>query len=65
VRAAEASGGLFPRYVQVNGQPGAMVYDDAGRLIGVLVFDVADGQIQTLRAIVNPDKLRHLRHISS
>jgi RNA polymerase sigma-70 factor (ECF subfamily) len=65
VRAAEASGGLFPRYVQVNGQPGAMVYDDTSTLIAVLEFDVADGHIQTLRAIVNPDKLRHLRHISS
>jgi RNA polymerase sigma-70 factor (TIGR02957 family) len=59
-RAAEPFGGWALSQVQVNGQPGAMVRDPAGKLIGVVVLDIADGQIQALRSIVNPDKLRHL-----
>ena len=31
-----------------------------GRLISVTILDIADGQIQGVSAIVNPDKLRHL-----
>ena len=37
-----------------------MVSDAAGKLIAVEVLDIADGHIQAVRAIVNPDKLRHL-----
>jgi RNA polymerase sigma-70 factor, ECF subfamily len=44
----------------VNGQPGARVLDGEGRLISVMVLDVAEGQVQAVRSIVNPDKLRHL-----
>jgi RNA polymerase sigma-70 factor (ECF subfamily) len=44
----------------VNGQPGARVLDREGRLISVMVLDVAEGQVQAVRSIVNPDKLRHL-----
>jgi RNA polymerase sigma-70 factor (TIGR02957 family) len=61
-RAAEPFGGWALSQVQVNGQPGAVVRDPAGKLIGVVVLDIADGQIQALRSIVNPDKLRHLDH---
>jgi RNA polymerase sigma-70 factor (TIGR02957 family) len=60
MRAAETFGGLFTRQVQVNGQPGAMVSDAAGKLIAVVVLDVADGHISAVRSIANPDKLRHL-----
>jgi RNA polymerase sigma-70 factor (TIGR02957 family) len=60
LRAAEAFGGWSLSQVHVNGQPGAMVSDAAGKLIAVMVLDIADGHIQALRAIVNPDKLRHL-----
>jgi len=38
---------------------GSPVYID-GRLIGAVCLDIADGQVQTVRSIVNPDKLRHL-----
>ena len=31
-----------------------------GRLISVMSLDIAEGQIQGVSAIVNPDKLRHL-----
>ena len=60
MRAAETFGGLSLRQVQVNGQPGAMLSDATGKLIAVQVLDIADGHIQAVRAIVNPDKLRHL-----
>jgi RNA polymerase sigma-70 factor (ECF subfamily) len=45
---------------QVNGQPGAKVLDPGGRLINVLALDIADGQVQAVRSVINPDKLRHL-----
>jgi RNA polymerase sigma-70 factor (TIGR02957 family) len=60
LRSAEPLGGLFIRQVQVNGQPGALVSDAAGKLTAVVVLDIADGHIQAVRAIANPDKLRHL-----
>jgi len=59
-RAAVRIGGVSLRPVEVNGQPGAMSFDPDGKLINVLALDIADGQIQAVRSIVNPDKLRHL-----
>ena len=52
--------GLTSRRQEVNGQPGALLLDREGRLIGVVILDVAEGQIQGVSSIVNPDKLRHL-----
>jgi RNA polymerase sigma-70 factor (ECF subfamily) len=48
----------------VNGQPGAVSYDGEGRVVNVFVLDIADGQVQTVRSIVNPDKLHHLGTVS-
>jgi len=45
---------------QVNGQPGVIALDADGKLAGVLAFDCLDGQVQAIRSVVNPDKLRHL-----
>jgi RNA polymerase sigma-70 factor (TIGR02957 family) len=59
-RSAARFGGVSMRPVDVNGQPGAMTFDPEGRLINVLALDIAGGQIQAVRSIVNPDKLRHL-----
>jgi RNA polymerase sigma-70 factor (TIGR02957 family) len=59
LRAATRSGITWRRQ-EVNGQPGALFLDREGGLIGVLVLDVAEGQIQGVSSIVNPDKLRHL-----
>jgi len=53
-------GGFISRREEVDGQPGALVFDREGRLIGVMILDVAEGQIQAVSSIVNPDKLRHL-----
>jgi len=44
----------------VNGQPGAVAYDPQGRVASVFVLDIADGVVQTVRSVVNPDKLQHL-----
>jgi RNA polymerase sigma-70 factor (ECF subfamily) len=45
---------------EVNGQPGAIFRDRDGKVLYVLALDVLDGQIQTIRSVSNPDKLRHL-----
>ena len=45
------------RVVEVNGQPGAICIDGDGSVIGVMALDIADGRIQGIRSIVNPDKL--------
>jgi RNA polymerase sigma-70 factor, ECF subfamily len=45
---------------QLNGQPGAILRDRDGNVLSVLTLDVLDGRIQTIRAVVNPDKLGHL-----
>jgi RNA polymerase sigma-70 factor (TIGR02957 family) len=44
----------------VNGQPGLVTYDAEGRVAGIFAFDIADGLVQTIRSVVNPDKLQHL-----
>jgi RNA polymerase sigma-70 factor (ECF subfamily) len=59
-RAAARIGGVTLQAAEVNGQPGALVLDPEGGLVNVLALDVADGQVQAIRSIVNPDKLRHL-----
>ena len=59
-RFAARAGGFTFRRVEVNGQPGAMVLDAQDRLLGVLALDIADGQVQAVTSVVNPDKLRHL-----
>jgi RNA polymerase sigma-70 factor (ECF subfamily) len=48
------------RYAEVNGQPGALYLDHDGRPVAVVSLDIADGLVQTLRTVTNPDKLRHL-----
>ena len=52
--------GIVIHPAEMNGQPGALFFDPAGRLVNVFVLDIAGGQIQTIRSIINPDKLRHL-----
>ena len=44
----------------VNGQPGAILRDRDGNVAGTVTLDVLGGRIQTIRSVVNPDKLRHL-----
>jgi len=48
----------------VNGQPGLLARDPDGGLIAVVAFDVLDGQVQAIRAVANPEKLRHIGPVS-
>jgi RNA polymerase sigma-70 factor, ECF subfamily len=52
--------GVTMRRIEINGQPGGMFLDPSGRLTNVMVLDIADGLVQTVRSVINPDKLRHL-----
>ena len=47
------------RLAEVNGDPGATFLVE-GRLLAVWALDVRDGQVASVRAVVNPDKLDHL-----
>ena len=51
-------GRMEPR--EVNGQPGAIICDRAGKVAGTVTLDMLGGRIQTIRSVVNPDKLAHL-----
>ena len=53
------------RLAEVNGQPGALFFDRDGVLVVAVSLDIAHGQIQTLRAVSNPEKLAHLRATTS
>jgi RNA polymerase sigma-70 factor (TIGR02957 family) len=52
--------GVSLRPVQVNGGPGALFLDAQQQLVGVWALDIAAGQIRSINAVVNPDKLAHL-----
>jgi RNA polymerase sigma-70 factor (ECF subfamily) len=68
-RVARVLAAVFPVFarvdvrvepLEVNGQPGAVLRDRDGRVGGTLTLDVLGGRIQTIRSVVNPDKLAHL-----
>jgi RNA polymerase sigma-70 factor (ECF subfamily) len=48
------------RLTEVNRQPGAVFSDERGRLVFVMSLDIVDGVVQTVRSLVNPEKLAHL-----
>jgi RNA polymerase sigma-70 factor, ECF subfamily len=52
--------GLCARPTEVNGQPGATIHDATGGLVNVITVDIADGVVQSVRSVINPDKLQHL-----
>lgn len=52
-------GGLVRPHL-INGQPGAIFRDPDGRVINTWTLDIRDGQIQTIRTMINPEKLAHL-----
>jgi RNA polymerase sigma-70 factor, ECF subfamily len=61
-RAPKMGVRVEPAYV--NGQPGAVTYDPQDRIVNVFALDIADGRVQTIRSILNPDKLHHLGPVS-
>jgi RNA polymerase sigma-70 factor (ECF subfamily) len=48
----------------VNGQPGFRARDVDGRVINVASIDIADGAVQRIHSMLNPDKLAHLGPVS-
>jgi RNA polymerase sigma-70 factor (ECF subfamily) len=63
-RALERFGIATFRRTTLNGQPGAITLDREGRIVNAIVLDIAEGQIQAVRSIVNPDKLGHLGEVA-
>ncbi|MBS1884007.1 MAG: RNA polymerase sigma-70 factor [Actinobacteria bacterium] len=57
---AVARFGISSRPVEVNGQPARLFFDREGGLVGTMSLDIAGGQVQCIRSVVNPDKLGHL-----
>ena len=45
---------------EINGQPGALFLSRDGRAVLVVSLDIAEGLVQTIRSVSNPEKLRHL-----
>jgi RNA polymerase sigma-70 factor (TIGR02957 family) len=62
--ARTAALGAEVRGAWVNGQPGLVASDADGGLIAVIGFDVLDGQVQAIRVVANPEKLRHIGPVS-
>ena len=68
-RVARVLASLGPSYLgiggqvqpcELNGQPGAIFRDPEDRVINTISLDILEGRIQTIRAVLNPDKLAHL-----
>ena len=53
---------LQPR--TINAAPGAIAEDRDGRVLQAITLEIGDGQIQTIRAVANPDKLAHVGPIA-
>jgi RNA polymerase sigma-70 factor (ECF subfamily) len=60
--ADQAGGTLQPALV--NGQPGFRALDPDGLVYAVVQVDIADGAVQRVHSVLNPDKLRHLGPVS-
>ena len=56
--------GASLRPATVNGRAGVLACDADGGLIAVIAFDVLDGQVQAIRTVANPEKLRHIGPVS-
>ncbi|MFJ9104714.1 RNA polymerase sigma-70 factor [Streptomyces sp. NPDC102405] len=66
---ARLLGSVFPRMARIevtfephelNGQPGAIFYDREGKVLHTLALDILDGRVQTIRTVINPEKLGHV-----
>ena len=53
------------RVADVNGQPGAIAIGPDGSVLGVITLQVAGGRVQSVWAVVNPDKLARVQPAST
>jgi hypothetical protein len=74
ILVADATGAMgkqvVPRLVSGTrgggaGSPGALLLDGRARLIAVWTSQIADGQIQGINCIVNPETLGHPRAVGN
>ena len=54
------AGDVESELVEVNGDPGLLVRDADGAVLAVWAIGIAGDRVQSIRSIVNPDKLGHL-----
>ena len=45
---------------EVNGNPGARMLDESGRVFSVVELELAAGEIRSVNSVVNPEKLDHV-----
>ena len=57
---ADRFGVVDLRPVEINGQPGALLFDRDDRPVVAIALDIAGDRVQTIRAVSNPEKLHHL-----
>ncbi|MEV4256018.1 RNA polymerase sigma-70 factor [Spirillospora sp. NPDC049652] len=55
-----AGAGVADEPCEINGRPGAVFRDRAGRVLHTMALDIAGGGVQAVHVVINPDKLRHL-----
>jgi RNA polymerase sigma-70 factor (ECF subfamily) len=60
VRFGTRLGVTSTRFAVINGQPGVLFLNREGGAVLAMSLDIADGLVQTIRAISNPEKLGHL-----
>lgn len=54
------AGGALLEPCELNGNPGAILRDADGGVVGTWTLEILDGQVQAIRSVTNPDKLGHL-----
>ncbi|NUS57402.1 MAG: RNA polymerase sigma-70 factor [Streptomycetaceae bacterium] len=45
---------------EINGQPGAVLRNRDNKVLSTMTLDIFGGRIQTIRGVLNPDKLQHV-----
>jgi RNA polymerase sigma-70 factor (ECF subfamily) len=48
----------------VNGQPGALIITPDGGIVSAMALEIADGRVQGITSVVNPEKLAHLGEVA-
>lgn len=61
--AFAAVGGTVDQH-ELNGAPGAILRDGAGRVVNTWTLEIAEDRVQTIRTMINPDKLGHVGEVA-
>jgi RNA polymerase sigma-70 factor (TIGR02957 family) len=52
--------GVRVALTELNGQPGAVISEADGTVLGAMALEIAGGEVRGVKSVVNPDKLAHL-----